>query len=333
MLFRSFLAFSLVFTAQTAFAQVPDILMRTRTVSANTCGALFLDSLGSAGGYANNQLQIMTICSSDPTRNHISIGFDFLDLKQGDELCFFDGPTVNDSLLACSSDFGSSQNTIVETTARGNGCLTIRFRSNNDNIQGQGWAAHILCIPSCQTVKAKIEATIPAIMPADTGWVDGCPNVTRVSFKGMGIYPFNNVSYTQSDALSKFEWNFGDGTAIAYGPEVDHIFAQAGGYIVKLVITDTVGCQNINYIKQRVRISPRPTFNTGALVSQVCTGTEIRLRGQSQQLDTSYQVSTQPNSASFPIVRYAQKLYLFPTSSLNNTKQVFILRISHLGKP
>lgn len=306
-----FLAFSLVFTTQTALAQA-DIIMRNGTISAATCGAIFYDSGGAALAYGNNQTLTMTLCSSDPARDHISIGFDALDLAPGDELCFFDGPTVNDSLLACSSDFATSQNTIVETTVRGNGCMTIRFRSNNDNVQRAGWAARILCIPSCQTVKAKIEATVPIVMPADTGWIDGCPNTTRVSFKAKGMYPYNDIGYHQSDTLSSFEWNFGDGTAIARGPEVDHVFTQAGGYIVKLVVTDTVGCQNINFIKQRVRISPRPTFNTGSLVSQVCTGTEIKLRGQSQLIDTSYQVSTQPNSASFPIGQVRSEVLFIP---------------------
>ncbi len=305
------LLFSIVLSTSTAFGQA-NILMRNGSLSTATCGALFLDA-GDNGPYANNQTLTMTLCSSDPARNHIALGFDLLDLAVGDELCFFDGPSVTDSLLGCSTDFARTQNTIIETTARnGSGCMTIRFRSNNDNIQGQGWAARILCIPSCQTVKATIDLTSPAVFPADTGWIDGCPNTTRVSFKAKGIYPLNDIGYHQSDTLSSFEWNFGDGSPIARGPQVDHIFTQSGGYVVKLIVTDTVGCQNINFIKQRVRISPRPTFNTGALVSQVCSGTEIKLRGQSQQLDSSYQVSTQPNSGTFPVGQVRSETLFIP---------------------
>jgi hypothetical protein len=239
----SLVAFSLILVSQTAFGQA-NILMKNGTVSAATCGAIFLDA-GDGGPYANNQTLTMTLCSSDPARNHIALGFDFLDLAPGDELCFFDGSSVNDSLLGCASDLVAAQNTIVETSARGNGCMTIR--SNNDNIQKQGWAARILCIPSCQTLRAKIDLAVPAIFPADTGWIDGCPNTTRISFKAKGIYPLNDVSYHQSDTLSSFEWNFGDGSPIARGPEVDHIYSQSGGFIVKLIVTDTVGCQNVNY--------------------------------------------------------------------------------------
>ena len=77
-IYFSYLAFSLVFTAQTAFAQA-DILMRNGTISAATCGAIFYDSGGAGSAYSNNQTLTMTLCSSDRTKDHISIGFDALD--------------------------------------------------------------------------------------------------------------------------------------------------------------------------------------------------------------------------------------------------------------
>ncbi|MDZ7879715.1 MAG: gliding motility-associated C-terminal domain-containing protein [Saprospiraceae bacterium] len=305
----SLLAFSLVVSLQTIQGQAT-ILMKNGKDSLLTCGGLFLDA-GNNGAYANNQTLTLTLSSSDPESSHIALGFDLLDLAPGDELCFFDGPTVNDSLIGCASDLVAAQNTIVETTARSNGKMTIRFRSNNDNIQRQGWVARILCIPSCQTLRAKVTA-IPFITPQDTGWIDGCPNTTRVSFKATGIYPFNDIKYHQSDTLSKFEWNFGDGSPIVTGPEVDHVFTESGGFNVKVIVTDTMGCQNVNFIKQRVRISPRPTFNTGMLVTEVCTGTEIKLRGQSQLIDPNFQVSTQPNSGSFPIGQVRSETLFIP---------------------
>ena len=42
---------------------------------------------------------------------------------------------------------------------------------------------------------------------------------------------------------------------------MNHIYAQSGGFVVKLTVTDTIGCKNINYIKQRVRIAPKPIFS------------------------------------------------------------------------
>ena len=295
------------------------IIMRNATISTNTCGANFFDSGGSGAGYNANESFTITICSDDPSRKNISLGFDLLDVKAGDELCFFDGNTTAAPSLGCASDFGQSS-AIVETTARnGSGCMTITFRSNASN-QGAGWLARVLCIPSCQTVKTKIESTTPAIVPADTGWIDACANVTRVAFKGKGIYDLNNIAYHQSDTLSKFEWNFGDGTPVAYGPQVNHIFTQSGGFIVKLTVTDTIGCQNINYIKQRVRIAPKPQFSLGSLVSQICAGQEIRLRGQSQRIDTTYQVSTTTKTDSFQLGQVRSEQLFIPDDGTKEYK-------------
>jgi gliding motility-associated-like protein len=273
------------------------INMKSGRVSA--CDALFFDSGGATLDYKANESYTLTLCSDDPMRNHISLGFDFLDIAPGDELCFYDGETTNAPFLGCASDFANTQNSIIQTNAtNASGCLTIRFRSNGTN-QKKGWVANVLCIPSCQTIKAVLDATNPIVFPKDTGWIDACPNQTRVSFKARGLYPQNKFAYTQNDTINKFEWNFGDGTAVGKGPEVDHIFAQSGGYNVRLTITDTMGCQNINYIKQRVRVSTRPTFNLGNIPSQICAGSEVKLKAKTNSVETGYQVTTQQNQGSF----------------------------------
>lgn len=273
------------------------ITMKNGRVSA--CDALFFDSGGATGDYKSNESFTMTLCSNDPVRNHISLGFDFLDLAPGDVLCFYDGETTNAPLLACSSDFSTTQNAIIQTNAtNASGCLTVRFISNGSN-QKKGWVANVICIPSCQTIKAFVDATNPILTPKDTGWIDACPNQTRVSFKAHGDYPQNKFAYTQNDTINLFEWNFGDGTAVGKGPEVDHIFEKSGGYIVRLTITDTMGCQNINFIKQRVRVSTRPTFNLGNIPSQICAGTEVKLKAKTNASEPGYQVTTQQNQGSF----------------------------------
>jgi gliding motility-associated-like protein len=273
------------------------INMKNGKVSA--CDALFFDSGGPTGSYKANERFTLTICSDDPERNHISLGFNFLELPPEDIMCFYDGDNTNAKLLGCSSDFSKSQNTIIQTTVTNpSGCLTVRFISNGSN-QKRGWEANVICIPSCQTIKAFVDVTSPAVMPKDTGWIDACPNQTKVSFKAHGDYPQNKFAYTQNDSINAFEWNFGDGTAVGKGPEVEHIFTQSGGYNVRLTITDTMGCQNINYVKQRVRVSTRPTFNLGSIPAQICAGTELKLKAKTNAIDPIYQVSTQQNEGSF----------------------------------
>jgi gliding motility-associated-like protein len=273
------------------------INMKNGRVSA--CDALFFDSGGSLNPYRSNESFTLTLCSDDPVRNHISLGFDFLDLAPGDIMCFYDGENTNAPLLGCSTDFATSQNTIIQTNAtNASGCLTVRFISNGTN-QAKGWVANVICIPSCQKIKAFVDATNPIVTPKDTGWINACPNQTKVSFKARGEYPQNKFAYTQNDTINSFEWNFGDGTAVGKGPEVEHIFTQSGGYNVRLTITDTMGCQNINYIKQRVRVSTRPTFNLGKIPAEICAGTELKLRAKTNTIDPNFQVSTQQNEGSF----------------------------------
>lgn len=293
--------YSLLFLLVSSFISTlnAQIIIKNGSVSTNTCGAVFYDSGGANGNYKANETYTFTIYSNDPTHNHISLGFDLLDIADGDDLCFFDGTSTSAPLLACASDLSATQNAIIQSTAtNASGCITVRFRSDGST-QGKGWSANIICIPSCQTIKAVVDATIPTIMPADTGWIDACPNTTRVNFKAHGVYPQNGYAYGQSDTINKFEWNFNDGSPVAYGTDVTHIFEKAGGYVVRLTITDTMGCQNINYIKQRVRVSPRPTFKLGSIPSQVCAGTEIKLKAKTGSIDTSYQVSTTQNQESF----------------------------------
>jgi gliding motility-associated-like protein len=311
-------ALSLFFVSETLGQN--NIIIVNGVDSTNTCGAGFYDTGGNSGDYGNNQDITMTIYSGDPVNNHIALGFNYIDIAAIDELCFFDGPTVNSRSLGCASDFANNPNLIVETSARnGTGCMTIRFKSNASGT-GRGWFANILCIPSCQTFTTKIVSSTPAITPVDTGWIDACPNVTRINFKAAGMYALNNVAYTQSDNLSKFEWNFDDGTAVAYGPEVNHLFTKPGGFVVKLTVVDTHGCKNINYIKQRVRIAPRPTFNLGSVVSQICAGQEVKLRGQTNRIDTSYQVSIQSNTDSFKIGQVRSEKLFIPDNKIGQYK-------------
>ena len=290
-----FILFQLLYALNPCSAQ---IIMKNGTVKA--CGGLFFDSGGQNGNYKPNENYTLTIYSSDATRSHVSLGFNELSIVPGDDLCFFDGKDTTAPLLGCASDFIYNQNSVIEASAENpSGAITVRFRSDGI-LESRGWAMFIICVPSCQTIKAIIDQTTPTIVPKDTGYINACPNQTVVNFKAHGNYSQNDFRYHQSDTLSKFEWNFDDGTPTAYGTNVSHVFTKSGGYRVSLTVTDTIGCKNINYIKQRIRVATRPSFSMGNLPGQVCVGGQVKLKGSaSGGADTSFQVSAQPNPGVF----------------------------------
>ncbi len=262
------------------------------------CSGTFYDSGGPAGNYGNNQSFNTTICSDGMGATHVRLSFSGVDLAAGDLLCFYDGPNAAAPLLSCATDYPTGQPFVVQATATNpSGCITVTFQSNGTGT-GAGWAAAISCVASCQTILADLVSTTPAILPIDTGWIDICPG-ERVFFKGAGIYPQNNFAYAQSDFTTNFEWNFGDG-GIAYGPNTSHRFDQAGGYLVQLFLTDTLGCRNGNFISQRVRVAPRPDFDLVS-ISQICAGDTLNLNAAVNASGSGSTLSVIPITATFDV--------------------------------
>lgn len=240
------------------------------------CNGTFYDSGGGTGNYGNNESFTKTFCSDGASGTHIQLNFSGLDLGPGDLLCFYDGQNTAATLLACSDDYPPGSPIIVQATAANpTGCLTVQFQSDGSGT-GTGWSAVIACVASCQTVLADLVSTNPASFPADTGWIDVCPN-ERIFFNGVGVYPQNGFAYQQSDLTTTFEWNFGDG-GISYGPNTSHRFDEPGGYYVQLFLVDAQGCKSTNLINQRIRVAPRPNFSLASAISdQICARDTIQL--------------------------------------------------------
>jgi gliding motility-associated-like protein len=262
------------------------------------CSGFFLDSGGNAGPHGPNQNLTTTICPDGSTGTHIRLQFPGVELGEGDILTFYDGPDTNSPQLSTSEDFldPNAPFIIQATAANPGGCVTVTFVSD-DTDQGAGWSAAISCIAACQLIQSVLTSTTPAVMPADTGWIDACPG-QRVFFSGEGSYPQNGIIYNHSDFTSTFEWNFGDG-ATAVGPNVSHIYDTPGGYIVQLTITDQFGCTNTNFLTQRVRIAPSPQFEIGDIPQDICTGDTIQLNAVVDTIIAEASVSVIPTEATF----------------------------------
>ena len=224
------------------------------------CGGFFQDSGGGTAGYGTNEDFTTVICPDGTSGTHIQLVFSGIDIGGNELIQFFDDDeaTPGTQLDASFLNFPDNPFIIQATAANPTGCITIVFQSDSVDGGESGWSADINCITNCQLITAELVSTTPAVMPADTGWIDICPG-ERVEFLGQGIYPQNGVAYQHSDLTSTFEWEFGDGE-VAVGPNVTHVFEEPGGYVVQLTITDGMGCNNTNFISQRVRVAPYPSF-------------------------------------------------------------------------
>ncbi|MBK7873319.1 MAG: proprotein convertase P-domain-containing protein [Saprospiraceae bacterium] len=263
-----------------------------------TCGGFFLDSGGNDQGYNPDENYTATICSDGSTGTHVQLTFSRVEVIPGDSLCFYDGNSAAAPPLSCIADFSYEGPFIIQATAANpSGCITVVFKSNATD-QGSGWSADINCIQSCQTILSEIVSATPAIEPADTGWIDLCPS-DRVTLSARGIYPQNGITYTHSDLTSEFMWEFGDGST-AVGPNVSHEYRESGGYIIQLIITDAQGCRSTNFINQRVRVAPKPTFAVGdSIPLEICSGDTIALNSIINEINRNYSLSVISNEATF----------------------------------
>jgi gliding motility-associated-like protein len=241
----------------------------------NTCGGTFFDPGGASGNYGNNLNLSTTICSDGSGGTHVRLDFSGATLGAGDQLCFYDGTDAAAPQLSCSDAYPPGPFTVQATAVNPSGCLTVVLVTDGADV-GAGWSAVMSCTASCQQVLADLVSTIPAAVPADTGWINICPG-RRVNFSGIGVYPQNDFVYNQSDQTTTFEWSFGDG-GIAYGPEVSHVFQEEGGYFVQLFLTDAQGCRSTNLINQRIRVAPDPDFRLPiSYDNTICAGDTVQL--------------------------------------------------------
>lgn len=241
----------------------------------NQCGGTIYDPGGTAN-YANNQDITTTLCPSNPgqlirldfTLFDTEAGFDFLDIH--------DGPTTASPLLA-SYDGSVLPFSVIASTANG-GCITLHFTSDGSTV-APGFAATISCVYPCQPVVANVNSSNPAF---SNGIIETCIG-TPITVQGSGTYSAATPLYTQSDATSSFNWDFGDGT-FGVGQNVTKVFFFPGVYDLDLNVTDVNGCESPNDINFKVRVSDTVGFvGTNAAQQEICLGQTNTLTGFVQE--------------------------------------------------
>lgn len=279
------------------------------------CQGFFQDSGGGSGSYGVNENFTTVICSDGTEGTHIQLIFSSIDIGAGETITFYDADNPDPAFAFDGAFLLNPTNPFIiqATAANTSGCITVVFTSDGTDEGNSGWSADINCIAACQIILADLVNTTPAMMPVDTGWIDICPG-DRVSFNGAGIYPQNNIVYNHSDQTSTFEWDFGNGNT-AIGPNVTNVFEEPGGYIVQLEIRDQFGCENTNFISQRIRVSPYPTYQFGGTLDPtICSGDSIRVTS-SIDANSNSNVTVFPNTGTFAQAGVRSDTLLLPDGS------------------
>ncbi len=273
----------------TVFGQTYEMdVYNNQTVT--TCTGTFYDSGGQSGQYLANENYTVTFCPSS-TGQKIKVDFNSFGVTSGDLLIIYNGASTSSAQLGVFDISMSPVNMQIQATAgNASGCLTFQFISQGS---ASGWSANISCTAPCQLVYSGLQSTVPPINP-DSIYIDVCKGDT-VTFTGTGIFPENYYVYVQSNSTSSFYWDISNGVSDS-GQNIQVLFDSIGGYDVDLMVIDSNGCESINDLGVRVRVSTEPTFDSTFAVNQeICLGDTVSLVGTINP--TSWQTSASLNWA------------------------------------
>ncbi len=243
-----------------------------------TCSGNFYDSGGSFGNYLPGESYEVTFCPGTPGTS-IDLDFSYFNVSSGASLVVFDGPdnTYNNFGTFSNGGFSPVGMGVTATPTNTSGCLTVSWTSGGGI--DDGWDAAVSCQIPCQTVLSTLISSSPAITP--DGYIDVCPG-QQITLIGGGIYPENNLVYTQGNNTSIFVWDFGNGLTDSSMSNITSIqYDTISGYNINLTVYDTLGCTNTNLIGIRVRVSTHPVF-AGTMPDDpaICDGTQTTLLGE-----------------------------------------------------
>ena len=282
---KIFALFALLCGVLAMNAQVITLGVSTQT-SVTGCSVSIYDNGGLNGDYSANMDNYVTVTSNDPNNHSVRANLDLasFDVKCGDTLFIYDGPSINDPLLValtnCITDSITSPTlsyaaTVYNTT----GSLTIRFKTDGQD-NGAGFTVTTDCVRPCQRINVVYDAVASNKTPhlEDDGYLylDMCPYDT-IHMVVHGEFPDNDYSYHQDDAHCTFSWDMSwEAFDTLGGNAIDYIFPEGRGYDVAISISDSAGCQSYIPYTFRVRTSSNPIRDVLDF-PPVCAGTEVEL--------------------------------------------------------
>ncbi len=249
----------------------------------NVCSGFLVDSGLSAGDYAGNEDQTITICAVAP-ETIINLYWNIFDLGTGDVIEIHDGNSTAAPLIGTFA-LNDLQTTDI-TSTNVSGCLTVHFTSDAADVGNFG--AEISCGMPCErplSVITSAEDPMPLLI---------CPGES-VTFNAA-----NSIFYNGTQ-VQDFEWVFDDGTFdTSNWPSVTHTFNEPGGYKVQLALTDDNDCSNNNINDYVVLVSTYPNFDLITNITDLCEGGEALLGITNIAQDSTYYLDSLNNWISDP---------------------------------
>lgn len=248
---------------------------------------------GADGNYTDGPYDRWIVIDSGECENEelgMSLYFDEFDIDPGDTLKIHDGAGIDKNVIVtCNNNLNPQiQTTVFPSPANMSGKLTLEFITNGDGLTGKGFRITVQCRAKCETIIPVIDsmyyktrngvivdsAYSRMVMTTDTNWsADSSSYVLDTQwFRGMhlclgegiifnahGEYT-NYYAYHPEDAMSMFEWNFGNGEDTA-GIALTQAYAyyrDLDCYDVTLRLMDYHNCKSTVLETVKVRIAQNP---------------------------------------------------------------------------
>lgn len=135
---------------------------------------------------------------------------------------------ANGAVVAQSNPAALLTGSISVSVPAGTYYVAIQGTGNGDPL-GTGYSVYGSIGRYAMAVSAPVGASFPAAVIA-SGATSGVTPLT-VSFSGAG----------STGTIASYEWNFGDGSALATGPTASHSYTVAGSYNATLKVTNSAG--------------------------------------------------------------------------------------------
>lgn len=230
------------------------------------CQSFLTDSGMSAGNYQPGEDLMSTICNDGSGENLVNLYFIYTELPAGDEITIYDGIDMS------ANSFGTFTGTELQgvdiTSTNPNGCLTVHFTSNEDDLVGS-FLAEISCATPCARPVAVVTSDETEENP-----IKVCVG-EEINFSGA------SSTFAEGMSLATFTWDFDDGsTNTTDWPNVTHSFSQPGAYKVQLSLTDNNLCTNGNLTDKLIFVSTTPIIDITSDDYNVCVGQEFILTGE-----------------------------------------------------